>query len=188
MLPFKRIAIFHADLVLPRPWEAMSDSELEAALSSWMVGAQEQGADAFYFRGQNVNGLRRVLDSCTLEGPVRLIPFAASELACIHDAVHYRGRDPWGTPVNRVAYRGCSCHSEADLERAIREGMDYVFYSPVFPTRTHPEAIPLGLDHLAEICEAYPIPIFALGGINQENAEACMAVGADGIAGIRMFL
>ena len=195
MLPFRRIAIFSPALFLGRPWQEMSVYEFEGAVRSWALNSIAKGADAWYLRWQDHKGVGKLLNALSdlgndIDSPpiTRLIPFQASEFSCQHDAIHYTGRDNWSVPVVRVAYRGCSCHNESDLERAVQEGMDYVFYSPIFPTRTHPKAKPLGLEHLAEICEAYPLKVFALGGISEDQEKACLDAGAYGIAGIRMFL
>ncbi len=46
-----------------------------------------------------------------------------------------------------------------------------------------------GLDALKTAVDtARPIPVLALGGVTAENAPACIAAGAVGIAGIRLFL
>ncbi len=47
----------------------------------------------------------------------------------------------------------------------------------------------LGLAALAEACRAaHPVPVMALGGVNEENAKACVDAGAAGIAAIRLFV
>ena len=43
------------------------------------------------------------------------------------------------------------------------------------------------MDRLAEVCEAVDLPVLAIGGINRQNAAACFAAGASGIAAIRLF-
>jgi thiamine-phosphate pyrophosphorylase len=57
---------------------------------------------------------------------------------------------------------------------------------PVWATPSKPDADPpIGLEGLAEICEAVSIPVVAIGGIDTTNAGACIAAGADGVAVIR---
>ena len=43
-----------------------------------------------------------------------------------------------------------------------------------------------GLDRLQQVCRRR-IPVLALGGVTTENAHLCIAAGASGIAGIRLF-
>jgi thiamine-phosphate pyrophosphorylase len=43
------------------------------------------------------------------------------------------------------------------------------------------------LDELRRVCAVAKLPVLALGGVNEENAEACMDAGAAGVAGIRLF-
>jgi thiamine monophosphate synthase len=45
----------------------------------------------------------------------------------------------------------------------------------------------LGLEALGRVCTAVKIPVLALGGVSDENAQACMDAGAAGVAGISLF-
>jgi thiamine-phosphate pyrophosphorylase len=81
------------------------------------------------------------------------------------------------------------CHSVGEVAVARAAGADIALLSPVFATESHPEARPLGLEALAAACRtAGRMPVYALGGVNAENAASCIAAGAVGVAGIRMFL
>src|ERR1700736_4557822 len=78
---------------------------------------------------------------------------------------------------------GASAHSADEASSLLRAGADYVTASPVFITASKPGYGPaLGLDGLARILAAARGPVVALGGITPENAAACLAAGACGIA------
>ena len=79
-----------------------------------------------------------------------------------------------------------SCHTPADVLRAGSEGADFVVFAPVFEKREHPGNRLAGLTALREACQT-KIPVLALGGVNLENAAACLEAGAAGIAAIRLF-
>jgi len=83
---------------------------------------------------------------------------------------------------------GVSCHSLEAAKAAQRSGVDYLFFGPVFvtPSKTAYGA-PQGLERLAEVCRAVPLPVLAIGGITLENAAGCISAGASGLAAIRLF-
>ncbi len=83
---------------------------------------------------------------------------------------------------------GVSCHSMNSAMCAARDGASYIFFGPVFATPLKAAfGAPQGLPLLSEICRSVTIPVLAIGGITLENAPACLAAGAAGIAAIRLF-
>jgi thiamine-phosphate pyrophosphorylase len=92
-----------------------------------------------------------------------------------------------GRPVPVVSI---SCHTLEEVLRARREQADLVLFGPVYGkviagTEVTPAA---GLEALRAACEASgELPVLALGGVTEANAAACIAAGAAGIAGIRLF-
>ena len=83
---------------------------------------------------------------------------------------------------------GVSCHSVQAAVSAAGDGADYIFFGPVFATPSKASfGSPQGLQRLAEVCRAVSIPVLAIGGITLDNAGDCFALGAAGIAAIRLF-
>ncbi|MFY9583195.1 MAG: thiamine phosphate synthase, partial [Candidatus Acidiferrales bacterium] len=83
---------------------------------------------------------------------------------------------------------GVSCHSWAAAVEAEHGGADYLVFGPVFATPSKAAfGPPQGLDRLAEVCRSVRIPVLAIGGVALENASACLAAGAAGLAAIRLF-
>jgi thiamine-phosphate pyrophosphorylase len=83
-----------------------------------------------------------------------------------------------------------SCHTLAEVQQARANNVDTILFAPVFGKFIEGSIITagLGLDQLhAASVAASPIPIYALGGVSHETAPACIAAGAAGIAGIRLF-
>jgi len=83
-----------------------------------------------------------------------------------------------------------SCHTLKEVFYARHEQVDLILFGPVFgKTVAGVEVTPAaGLESLKLACEAAgDIPVLALGGITEVNTAECLAVGAAGIAGIRLF-
>lgn len=78
--------------------------------------------------------------------------------------------------------RSASAHNMREMRAAERAGADLVFLSPVYPTRSHPGARPLGPRCFALIAHQARVPVIALGGMNAERARTLR--GAYGWAGI----
>lgn len=78
-----------------------------------------------------------------------------------------------------------SCHSSEEVAQAAREGADLAVFAPIFQKDGKPGA---GVHRLREaVDKAGSMPVLALGGVTLHNAGQCLAVGAAGIAGIRLF-
>lgn len=83
---------------------------------------------------------------------------------------------------------GVSAHSATGAARAARSGATYATFSPVFETRTHPEAIPTGIDPLRLAAAHAGVPILALGGVTPPRARIARLVGAYGVAAVSSLL
>ena len=83
-----------------------------------------------------------------------------------------------------------SCHTLENVTHACRNKASAILFAPVFEKVIEGRLVTagLGLEQLRAACTAaFPIPVFAMGGVTVENASACIKAGAAGIAGIRLF-
>ena len=83
-------------------------------------------------------------------------------------------------PEGRLS--GASCHNVEELVHAANLGLDYVLLSPVEKTESHNDAVPLGWDCFAELIKDYPLPVYALGGMQPDTLDIARSYGAHGIA------
>ncbi len=85
------------------------------------------------------------------------------------------------TTLGAAALIGVSAHTVAEIAAAETAGADYATLSPIFPTASKPGYGPaLGVAALR--AAAHGLPVFALGGIDADNARACREAGATGVA------
>jgi thiamine-phosphate pyrophosphorylase len=145
----------------------------------------------------------RVLRTENRELGTRLLINSRTDIALAAgaDGIHLRSddisaetaRSIWQQAAARdsaLATRGSiiavSCHATSEVMRAEADGADFVVFAPVFEKKDAREIQAQGLDALRAPCAAR-IPVLALGGVRLENAASCLAAGAAGIAGIRLF-
>src|SRR3546814_11624285 len=79
-------------------------------------------------------------------------------------------------------------HDPAEFGAAIRAKADLVFLSPVFATRSHPDAGPLGRIRFGLLARSAPMPVIALGGMTSSNWRSLKRQGAYGYAAIDDWL
>lgn len=78
---------------------------------------------------------------------------------------------------------GYSAHEHVEAKGDRSQGVDYYFFSPVFPTASKPDQPPTGIGPLRAFCQtASPVPVLALGGITPDRVSACREAGARGVA------
>ena len=191
------------------------ESTRRRALLAKIAEAGRAGVDYIQLREKDLNAreleklarecadIIRILRTENRELRARLLINCRTDvaLAAGADGVHLRSddisaataRSIWQEATARasqLATRGSiiavSCHSPSDVMRAESDGADFVVFAPVFEKRDAREMQAQGLDALRAACAA-KIPVIALGGVTLENAASCLAAGAAGIAGIRLF-
>ncbi len=109
---------------------------------------------------------------------------AADELGL---GLHVGWRGPTVPKAREVlgpdALIGYSAHEHVEAEGDRTRGVDYYFFSPVFPTSSKPDQPPTGVGPLRAFCQtAAPIPVLALGGITPKRVPVCREAGARGVA------
>jgi len=110
-------------------------------------------------------------------------------LAANADGVHLGGRSLAAADVRALAPRlrvGISTHEPDEVRRAAAARADFVVFGPVFATPSKP-GFCVGVDRLAQVAEL-GVPVLALGGIDEKNAQECILAGASGVACIRSVM
>jgi thiamine-phosphate pyrophosphorylase len=87
---------------------------------------------------------------------------AAQAYAWGADGSHGRGRG--------IGLRTASAHNLREIRAAERAGAAAIFLSPVYPTRSHPGATPLGAARFAVLARRTGLRVIALGGMGAARA------------------
>jgi 8-oxo-dGTP diphosphatase len=152
--------------------------QLGKGLKLIQVREKQLGSDALIAFSQKVIALAR--------------PFGARVLMNAEiDEVLKAGAD--GLHLNSIALMAlsekphgllvaASCHNTQEMAKAAQLNLDFVMLSPVLPTRSHPEAQGLGWENFSEIKQDYPLPVYALGGMQSSELKNAWQAGAHGIA------
>lgn len=175
-----------------------------------VAAAMRAGIDSVQIRERGATG--RML----LEAAQRILPVASSIgiVVTIHDradialallptrratpggllvpvGVHLAGHSLPVAMVRRLLTLplvGVSVHSVDDARAAERDGADYVTFGHVFPSNSHSDQSPQGLDRLRDVVLAVAIPVYAIGGIDASKAHDVLATGCAGMAVISAIL
>lgn len=80
-----------------------------------------------------------------------------------------------------------AAHDRREAMRAVHLGAQFLFVSPVFPTRSHPGAPALGVMAAARIARGLDGRAIALGGMDARRFRRIARLGFDGWAAIDAF-
>ena len=103
------------------------------------------------------------------------------------DGVHYKSTHAEDSPraVAAGLLVGRSVHSIEEGRVACDLGCDYVLLSPIFEPRSKQSRLPpLGIEGIVAAVRTLPVPVFALGGIEECHWTELAGLGLAGLAGI----
>lgn len=131
----------------------------------------------------------QALRAVTLEFGVLLIVNDDAQLAASvnADGVHIGATDG-SVPEARALLGkdkliGVSCYNQLQLARdAIRAEADYVAFGAFYSSTVKPNAAVATIDLLRQAHAELPVPIVAIGGIDETNGADLLAAGADALA------
>ncbi len=83
---------------------------------------------------------------------------------------------------------GVSANNSIDIEKAVKDGCDYIGVGPVFPTLTKKNKEPLGVEKINALTKNINIPCFAIGGINKLNISSLKNFGISKVAIVSALL
>ncbi len=98
-------------------------------------------------------------------------------LMCGADGVHLGPDDLTVTSALKVAGDRLLVGVSASTAAAVQPGADYVGCGPAFATPLKPQKEVIGPTGVAALSGALPIPVFAIGGIDESNVEQLTALG-----------
>lgn len=94
------------------------------------------------------------------------------------------GADGWHGPGRGRGLHSAPVHDFGELRAAERGGAALLFVSPVYRTRSHPNAPGLGEKKFSQLVRQAQTPVIALGGVDRERWRRLRLLGAYGWAGI----
>lgn len=77
---------------------------------------------------------------------------------------------------------GRSVHDIEGAIQAEKDGADFLIVGTIFPSSSHPNETPKGLNLLKELAKIIKIPFLAIGGISKDNIGSVIEAGASGAA------
>lgn len=162
--------------------EALFEERLQAALKrgARLVQLREPWAYArLRAYGERLKGL------CAPYGARCLVNGDPREVGACADGVHLSSARLWQLserPLGADRLIGASCHGQRDLQRAAEMGCDFAVLSPVRQTPSHPEREPLGWSRFAELAASTFLPVYALGGMKEQDCREAHQAFAQGVA------
>ena len=181
-LPYPRLALI-ADGFTDADRADRAVSAVRAGVRWVHLRDHQAGAEAFETAARTLaTRLRDVADDVTISVNTKIQVAKALETG-----YHLGWRGPSAIEAREQlgahTLLGDSAHEEVGISGDRVSGVDYYFFSPVYPTSSKPDQPPAGIPALRSFCRiASPTPTIALGGITPERVQACREAGAEGVA------
>ena len=86
------------------------------------------------------------------------------------------------SPLPKNKLFGQSVHSINSAINSEKNKLDYITVGSIYKSHSHPNGISSGTKLIKNISNRTNIPIIAIGGITEQNAESVIKSGSDGIA------
>lgn len=106
-------------------------------------------------------------------------------LAVDAEGVHVGASDMPVATARRLMGRekivGATAKTVPWAKEAYEQGADYLGVGAIYPTTTKVKTVLTSTDTLREICQAVPIPVNAIGGLNKDNIDVLAEIPIAGI-------
>lgn len=172
---------------IPTIW-LMSDERVSAGDLLRAIARLPRGSAVVFRHYSLPEGERRALFERVRRAARRrhaLVLLAGDALLALEwRADGHHGRTGRALTSHRDWLHSAPVHNHRELVQARRAGADILFVSPLFATRSHPGARPLGPFRFAALARASGLPVIALGGVKPRHAARVRALGAGGYAAI----
>ncbi len=161
-------------------------SRLEALMAGGIrliqLRAKTLSGDDYWELAQKVISLGRA------QGATILLN-STQEVACDLDAdgLHLSASELRQLQQRPLAYDkwvAASCHNLEEIRYAMSIDVDFAVLSPLMPTTSHPGQRGIGWDAFHRLAEQSTIPLYALGGMREDDIETAWSYGGQGIASI----
>ena len=76
---------------------------------------------------------------------------------------------------------GATTKTVEQAKEAFEQGADYLGVGAIYPTTTKVKTVLTSTNTLKDICEAVPIPVNAIGGLNKDNIDVLEGISISGI-------
>lgn len=102
------------------------------------------------------------------------------------DGVHLNSASLMACRERPQGWCGASVHDAAELAQASALGLDYAVLGSVLATPSHPGAATLGWEGFGRLlAQGWPLPVYALGGMQAADITTAQALGGQGVAMLR---
>lgn len=187
-------ALYLPDTYLITPEPGSTEREWTLFLSQLNESISSNGIKLVQFRAKHLSAADyvelgcRIIDLCHKVGCQVLYNPNNDLIDCKDaDGVHMSSSMLISKKVRDIPQHkllAASCHNADELNHASELGCDFSVLSPVKYTKSHLGETPLGWVEFQRICVDSTIPVYALGGLSNDDLLMAKWAGAQGIAGI----